>query len=124
MKLNSEGLIARFYMSLPPRSGSLPKDFCTYFWGLIARLLAWIFIIGLVLVILLGIIMIIVKSFIFFSGHKIVGAVVLSIIALLTLLLYRYFKKGKIEFISESARIISTKVSSVKKNYCPRIEWE
>lgn len=125
MQFNSNGKLARFYLWFPPVGQELPKDFCTYFWGLIGR----VFLIVAASVAACSVLFVL--AYALYSGaillwaHKATTLTVVGGTLLLVLSLWfdERKKKIKVEILSEAKTIIKGKVDAVKNRYCPRIEW-
>lgn len=122
MQLNSKGKLAKFYMWLPPDDKKLPKDLCTYFWGLVGRVL---FVFGLGGVVLIGLVAVLVKVALFLWANKIPTLFMLGVglVVVLSIWLPERKKKITIELFSETRAIIKGKIDAIKGRYCPRIEW-
>lgn len=126
MRLNSKGKLAKFYMWLPPEDKKLPQDFCSYFWGLVARVF---FIFGMGGLVVVSLVYWAVRFVLWLShliwAHKGPSLIVLAFILFIALSVWLSERKKKIktEILSEAKAIISGKIDSVKNRYCPRIEW-
>lgn len=125
MQFNSKGKLAKFYMWFPPDNGRLPQDLCTYFWGLIYRVIVTLVLLAMVATSLFGVGYVLVKFGMFLWGHKALTLTALGLILLVALSVWFDGRKRKIksEALSEAKAIIKGKVDAVKNRYCPRIEW-
>lgn len=130
MQLNSKGVLAKFYMWLPPDDKKLPQDFCTYFWGLVGRTCFVALLGGAVVAGLVSLIYWVTRFVFWFSlfiwAHKIPALVTLvsALIVALAIWSQKREKKIKIEILIEAKTIIRGKIDAVKNRYCPRIEWK
>lgn len=123
MKLNSNGKLTQFYMLFKEDGEPLPQDFCTYFWGLVGRIVFTLCIVGIILITLAAGVA---HAAIWLWAHKLGAAYLLTfaIACILIVWLSTRTKKIKIEILSEAKAIIKSKVDAVKNRYCPRIEWK
>lgn len=127
MQLNRNGYLARFYLFFEDGGKDLPQDFCSYFWGLVGRV---VFVLGFGGTMIVGLIYGLVRFLIFITyltlSHKKETLAVLAVIGLTALAIWLSSrkKKIKIEILSEVEKIIKGKIDAVKNRYCPRIDWK
>lgn len=118
MELNRDGKLARFYIVVG--DGYLPNDFCTFFWGLIWRALKvaigslitlWVAVLVIWALVQIGI----------GSWHhpKSAGLVIIGV----GVIALSFWKRNQLP-VGEIADVASAKIDSIKKGYCPRIEWK
>lgn len=134
MKLNSKGLLAKFYMWPIFESRSLPVNFCDYIKGLVGRAFLVFGCGGMALfTLIMALVKLSIVMYHVISSNKMLSfSVFLSVLTTTFLAWFttKYSKrKGikqgrKIEILSEMKMIIGGKIDAVKKDYCPVIDWK
>jgi len=122
MQLNSNGKLAKFYLWFS--DGELPRDFCSYFWGLVRSVICSLIVLVVVGVLLWAVGFALYHASLWVWAHKIGVSVLLVITGVLTLAMWLSERRAKIEVLTEVKAVVAGKVDAIKNRYCPRIEWK
>lgn len=119
MKLNRNGLLAKYWLWMGD-GDSLPGDFCKFFWGMVWRLSLC----SIAAFCAIGILIFLLAVGVTGWHHKRITALVLTGAVTGALIVWRRRQLLKFQVVREVLLVSSTKIESIKENYCPRIQWE
>ena len=121
LKLNRAGKLARFYLVFGERD--LPDDLCTFWWGLVWRVVK----VGIAGLALLGFAILVCYAVfqILAGGWRHPRAAGLIVVGLTFTGLAIWKRRAfQFEVVREASAVVQAKVQAAKGRFCPRIDWQ